>query len=191
VTPQAATREAHLVLEQPARRASGYAGCNRYTGAYTLDGAALALRATRATRMACIDGMEREQAFLNALGAVAAWRVDGQRLQLLDANRLVVAEFVSGSERYVCDGGQPLFVHYDNADPAGPRRCWGSRAGATGCAVRRRGPGRGNVTEQGRSTDMSLEWRSKGGEGMVVEAPLSDTRKESDVRTVAKCSHAQ
>jgi heat shock protein HslJ len=86
--------EAHLILQPAQQRVVGSGGCNRLTGSYTLDGERLALGRAAATRMACAQGMAQEQRFLDMLGTVAAWRVRGQRLELLDAQRRVVAEFV-------------------------------------------------------------------------------------------------
>jgi heat shock protein HslJ len=88
-------REAHLILQPAQQRVVGSGGCNRLSGSYTLDGERLALGRTAATRMACAQGMAQEQRFLDTLGTVAAWRVRGQRLDLLDAQRRVVAEFVA------------------------------------------------------------------------------------------------
>ena len=45
--------------------------------------------------MACPQGMEQERAFLDALSAVARWRVDGQRLDLLDERGGTIAQFES------------------------------------------------------------------------------------------------
>jgi heat shock protein HslJ len=87
--------EAHLILQPAQQRVVGSGGCNRLTGSYTLDGERLGLGRTAATRMACAQGMAQEQRFLDTLGTVAAWRVRGQRLDLLDAQRRVVAEFVA------------------------------------------------------------------------------------------------
>jgi heat shock protein HslJ len=46
------------------------------------------------TRMACPEAfMAQESAFLKALEAVAAWKISGNRLELKDANGLVLARF--------------------------------------------------------------------------------------------------
>jgi copper homeostasis protein (lipoprotein) len=86
-------REAHLVLHTAQQRLAGSGGCNRLTGSYTLDGQRLSFGPTAATRMACAQGMAQEQAFLDVLAASARWRIDGQRLELLDAQGASLARF--------------------------------------------------------------------------------------------------
>ena len=49
--------------------------------------------------MACPSGMEQERAFLDMLGVVARWRIDGQRLELIDERADVVARFEAVSLR--------------------------------------------------------------------------------------------
>ncbi len=52
-------------------RVSGRAGCNRYTGTWTLDGARIEMGPFAATRMACPEAvMDQESRFLEALDAV-------------------------------------------------------------------------------------------------------------------------
>jgi heat shock protein HslJ len=43
--------------------------------------------------MACVQGMETENAFLEALGKVAKWKIIGQHLELFDASGKLVARF--------------------------------------------------------------------------------------------------
>ena len=97
-TPVAAVanqREAYLVLHTEKARVAGSTGCNRLMGGYRLDGDRLSFGQLASTRMACLDGMQTEQAFLATLEAVAGWRVQGQRLELLDAQEAVVARFAA------------------------------------------------------------------------------------------------
>ena len=68
-------------------RVSGSTGCNRFTGSYTIDGETLELGQIASTRMACLPpGDAVEQAYLAALGRVAAWSVEDDELALLDAD---------------------------------------------------------------------------------------------------------
>jgi putative lipoprotein len=84
---------AHLTF-QPDGRFSGSAGCNRVSGAYTAEGAALTFGAAATTRMACKgDVMQMEDAFLRMLEAVSGWRVEGGRLHLLGDGGQTVAIF--------------------------------------------------------------------------------------------------
>ena len=45
------------------------------------------------TMMACVDGMDTEKAFLDALGQVNKWKITGQHLELFDAAGKLVARF--------------------------------------------------------------------------------------------------
>ena len=86
-------REPHLVLQPAEQRVAGSGGCNRLMGSYTLEGERLSFSQMAGTMMACPAGMETERAFLDVLTTVARWRIDSQRLELLDARGDVVAEF--------------------------------------------------------------------------------------------------
>ena len=68
----------------PEGRAFGIGGCNRWNGAYTLDGELLSFGATAVTRMACMAPLdEQERRFFQALGAVRRWRSQSGLLHLL------------------------------------------------------------------------------------------------------------
>ncbi|WP_295389510.1 META domain-containing protein [uncultured Thiodictyon sp.] len=66
---------------------AGSLGCNQLGGAYTLAGDRLTFKPTiRSTMMACPEPlMKQEQAVGVALTQVAAYRLEGEQLQLLDA----------------------------------------------------------------------------------------------------------
>jgi heat shock protein HslJ len=97
VTPVEPTREAWLMLDPAGHRASGFAGCNRLTGDYTVKGDRFSFSHMATTLQMCLQGMEQEQAFLNVLPAVARWRVTGTQLALLDEDRDVIARFEAGT----------------------------------------------------------------------------------------------
>jgi heat shock protein HslJ len=80
---------------EPGGRVTGNATCNRYVGAYAVDGEAISFGPLATTRMACpTDALaEQERAYLAALAAAAAWSARGGRLELRDA---------SGALRVVC-----------------------------------------------------------------------------------------
>jgi copper homeostasis protein (lipoprotein) len=86
-------REPYLVLQAQDRRLTGYAGCNRMVGSYVLDGENLRFGQTATTKMACLDGMKTEDAFLKALDQVRRWHIDGEHLTLADENGSVLAQF--------------------------------------------------------------------------------------------------
>ncbi len=96
VEPSEGGRDPHLVLDPDGRRLSGSGGCNRLLGRYELDGDRLGFGAVATTMMACPEPlMIRERAFIEALEATTAFRIEGETLELL-AGEEVVARLVSG-----------------------------------------------------------------------------------------------
>ncbi len=81
-----------LKLSSKDHRASGFAGCNRYTGGYELKGDRLSFSAIAATRMACPEPTP-EASLLKALGDTASWKVVGRALELSDATATVRARW--------------------------------------------------------------------------------------------------
>jgi putative lipoprotein len=86
-------REPHLILNSETRRVAGSGGCNRLTGSYELNGDQLTLGQMAGTMMACLEGMETEKLFLEALKHVSRWTIAGQQLDLFDAAGNAVACF--------------------------------------------------------------------------------------------------
>ena len=80
-----------LEFDAARRRLSGSTGCNRFFGTYTPDAPGrVKLDPAGMTRMACPDPVsEREKAFLDALRAADAYRIDGEALELLHDGRFV------------------------------------------------------------------------------------------------------
>jgi putative lipoprotein len=93
VTPVDPTRKAWLMLDPAGHRVSGFAGCNHLTGDYTLEGDRLTFSHMATTLQMCLQGMDQEQAFLNALPAVARWQITRTGLALLDRDGVVIATF--------------------------------------------------------------------------------------------------
>lgn len=87
-------REAHLVLHAEDSRLAGSTGCNRMMGQYEREGDRLSFAQVATTMMACPDEvMTLERAFLDALGSVDTWQVDGKALTLVDAEGEALAHF--------------------------------------------------------------------------------------------------
>jgi heat shock protein HslJ len=86
-------REPHLIFNASEARLSGHGGCNRVTGSFEVDGDRLKIGPMAATRMACPDGMEQEQRFLQAVQKVATYRIRGSHLEMMDASGAVLARF--------------------------------------------------------------------------------------------------
>jgi heat shock protein HslJ len=91
----AAEREVHMVLELNGKTVRGFAGCNQFFGGYAVTDNKLVFSALGSSQMFCENTMELEGLFLAALGKTAAWSISSERLQLLDADGLVVALFES------------------------------------------------------------------------------------------------
>jgi len=75
-------------------RAGGFSGCNRYSGSYSLtgdaeQGGALTFGPMAGTMMACAEGSELEQAYLQMLGQVTAYRLQGDTLSLLTGDEVL------------------------------------------------------------------------------------------------------
>ena len=86
-------REPHLRLDANRQQFSGSGGCNQVTGRYTQSGTdGIRFIEVASTKMAC-QGMQIEQEFLKSLAQVVRWRIEGERLQLLDASGKTVAGF--------------------------------------------------------------------------------------------------
>jgi len=86
-------REPHLVLREQEMRVTGSGGCNRFSGSYALDGDRISFGQIAATMMACLEGMDHERPFFDALSRAASWRMERLHLELLDAGGAQVARF--------------------------------------------------------------------------------------------------
>ncbi len=87
-------KPADLQLDAAARTVAGFSGCNRYTGSFSSEGSAAAGTPMKfgplaGTMMACPDGGELEQAYLQALARVDAYRMHGSELELLSDGEVV------------------------------------------------------------------------------------------------------
>jgi copper homeostasis protein (lipoprotein) len=86
-------REIHLILAsasgQEGARVHGHAGCNNFFGSFHADEESLTFSALGSTMMACPEGMDTEQAFMQALGEVDRASVSGQFLELFSGDILL------------------------------------------------------------------------------------------------------
>jgi copper homeostasis protein (lipoprotein) len=86
-------REPHLVFRSEQNRLTGFGGCNRLTGSYSLKGNEVTFGPIAATRMACVQGMELEGEFFKALEGVRTWKILGEHLELYGADGRMLARF--------------------------------------------------------------------------------------------------
>ena len=163
-------------------RVSGFSGCNRFSGGYTLQGEALRFGPAAGTRMACAEGMALEGEFLHLLPHVTGWRLQGDTLTWLNAQGQPVARLSPHLQRYRCDDGSPLWVRTQGSSITlalgGREYAMRSAPSASGARF---------VVEQGRRPDWSMEWHVKGDDGLLLEAPLDHTRKPEDLKPFARC----
>ncbi|HEX6843707.1 MAG TPA: META domain-containing protein [Actinomycetota bacterium] len=74
----------------------GRGGCNEYGGAYTVDGAAIAITDVVQTMMACEDDvMAQEAAFFDGLARAASFAIEGSTLSLSDTGGRFLLSFVA------------------------------------------------------------------------------------------------
>jgi copper homeostasis protein (lipoprotein) len=86
-------REPHLVLHSGDGTVTGFGGCNRLTGSYSVDGASIGFSEMASTTMACAEGADTERAFSDALASARSWRMIGEHLDLYDGTGNLVARF--------------------------------------------------------------------------------------------------
>jgi copper homeostasis protein (lipoprotein) len=86
--------EPYIVLQSTTKQIVGHAGCNRFSGGYSIQSDALKLSEITTTRMACPE-LETENSFLNGLEAVTHWRLMDNQLVLLDKAGAQVLQFES------------------------------------------------------------------------------------------------
>jgi heat shock protein HslJ len=88
-----------LQLDRALLRATGYAGVNRFSGGYELDGTSLRFGPLATTRRAGPPEAELlEASVLTALGSTAGWKITGGSLELLDGTGARLMRFDAGAE---------------------------------------------------------------------------------------------
>jgi putative lipoprotein len=86
-----------IQLQAQNSRVTGFAGCNRMFGGYSLNGEALKFDQVGATKMACLeeDRMRLEGRVFETLSQVARWKITNSTLELLNAGGQALATFVA------------------------------------------------------------------------------------------------
>ncbi len=98
VSDSAGANAVGLQLQAQNLRVTGFGGCNRMFGGYSLDGDQLKFGQVGATKMACLDQsrMRLEQSYFDMLSRVARWKITGSNLTLLDTEGAILGTFVAG-----------------------------------------------------------------------------------------------
>ncbi len=100
---------------------TGSAGCNGYSGSYTVSGTAIEITSVVSTLIACTEPpgiMDQESRYLDLLGSAAAFRIDGDRLILLDANgtAILTYEKAAAPETVSLEGPTWELLSYDDGN---------------------------------------------------------------------------
>jgi copper homeostasis protein (lipoprotein) len=90
-------RAPFLVLNADNKQASGYGGCNNFSGPFELEEATLRLRFGNiaSTMRACLSGMDIEQGLHEVFGMVDNFSMSGDQLSLNRARMAPLARFVA------------------------------------------------------------------------------------------------
>ncbi len=86
------TRDSNVTLTFASGKASGNATCNRFSGAYEVEGTGLSFGPLMTTMMACPD-LDQETDYLAALALVTSYRVAQDQLHLLDSEGTTVLAY--------------------------------------------------------------------------------------------------
>ena len=99
-------------------RLAGSSGCNRYSGSYTVSGAELSISTPlESTTMMCAeDIMTQESAYLQALGEVKSFTIQGNVLTLSGADNTVLAVYTAQSQEL--SGTSWEVISYNNGKQA-------------------------------------------------------------------------
>ncbi len=83
---------ANITLQGAEPRVSGFAGCNRISGGYTLRGNQLSFGQMAMTMRACTEGQELERELAKVLHETKRYEVEGNALRLMDEEGTILAE---------------------------------------------------------------------------------------------------
>jgi heat shock protein HslJ len=99
-------------------RVSGSAGCNRYSGTYTISGKSITFSSPMASTMMMCDQavMDQENAYLKALQEAKTFAVKGDQLTLTGANNTALAVYKAQSQDLA--GTSWEAVNYNNGKQA-------------------------------------------------------------------------
>ena len=93
----------------PDGKISGSAGCNRYSGTYTVSGSSITISSSIAsTMMMCDDAiMEQENAYLKALPEAKTYEIKGDQLTLTGADKTSLASYKAQSQELAGSSWEP------------------------------------------------------------------------------------
>ncbi len=117
--PQGVLEDSEITAEFDSAEGTvnGSAGCNNYFGSYEVDGETITFDPLGSTMMACPEPegiMDQETAYLAALGSAVTYHIEGDRLEMRNADGALVLQFtakptaVAAGEAYVVQPGDWL-----------------------------------------------------------------------------------
>ena len=101
-------------------KVTGSAGCNNYFGSYEVDGESITFGLLGSTLMACSEPagiMDQEIAYFAALGSAVTYHIEGDKLELMDADGTRVAQFVALPPASLA-GAEWILTAYNNGQDA-------------------------------------------------------------------------
>ncbi|MCE0556350.1 MULTISPECIES: META domain-containing protein [unclassified Motilimonas] len=88
-------REMFVQFMTQENQVRGFSGCNNFMGNYEVKGSQVTLTPLAGTRKMCVNGMEQEQAYLNAMANVVSFTIEGETLTLNNSDGEAVVSFES------------------------------------------------------------------------------------------------
>lgn len=79
-----------LQLDETKKGISGHGGCNGYFGGYQMSGETISFTGLGSTKMFCQDTQAIEDTYFKALGTVQSYKIEGNKLYLLAAGKVVL-----------------------------------------------------------------------------------------------------
>lgn len=82
-----------MLLTSEGYQVHGFSGCNRFTGSYELNENLLQISPLATTRMACLEGMDQEQRFLELQTKAMRFTKNGDNLVLYSGKEHLILRF--------------------------------------------------------------------------------------------------
>jgi len=82
-------REPNIILDLREMSFKGYGGCNQLMGSFEIEGDSLRFGPIAGTKRYCMETMDLERAFLQALGTVTRFEISGETLTLFGSEEIV------------------------------------------------------------------------------------------------------
>jgi putative lipoprotein len=89
----AGKKELNMILVSEENRVRGFSGCNQFSGHFNRDGDQLVFKPIMSTMKACMNSMEQERRFLDALEQTTRFGINGETLSLYDSENKLLLQF--------------------------------------------------------------------------------------------------